>query len=220
AQERTRFAMAAAHMGVWAIDLVTNGVTWSDTLAPVFGLEAAQAPAMLDGFLSLVHPDDRPSFTEHMRLAIVEQKEFTIEFRALWPDGTHHWVGGRARVAYDDQGRPARLLGVGMDVHREKLLERQFYQAQKVEAIGQLAGGIAHDFNNMLTAVLGNANLLLDDLDAGSPLRPDLEEIVKAAERAAALTRQLLAFGRKQVMQPIAVDLNAIVRDLTPLLRR
>src|SRR5439155_2990801 len=89
-----------------------------------------------------------------------------------------------------------------------------------MEAIGQLAGGIAHDFNNMLTAVLGNANLLLDDLEAESPLRPDLDEIVKAAERAAALTRQLLAFGRKQVMQPIAVDLNAIVRDLTQMLRR
>src|SRR5947199_184454 len=84
-------------------------------------------------------------------------------------------LGGRARVAYDDQGRPARLLGVGMDVHREKLLERQFYQAQKVEAIGQLAGGIAHDFNNMLTAVLGNANLLLDEADLPSQFRGDIE---------------------------------------------
>src|SRR5204863_3634245 len=205
--------MAAAHMGVWEIDLMTNVVTWSETLAPVFGLTPAQAPTTLDSFLRLVHPDDRPSFTEHMRLAVAEQKEFTIEFRGLWPDGSHHWVGGRARVAYDEEGRPARLLGVGMDVHHEKLLERQFHQAQKMEAIGQLAGGIAHDFNNMLTAVLGNANLLLDDLEAESPLRPDLDEIVKAAERAAALTRQLLAFGRKQVMQPIAVDLNAIVKQ-------
>ncbi|PYR28633.1 MAG: hypothetical protein DMF98_02325 [Acidobacteria bacterium] len=220
AQDRTHFAMAAAHMGVWEIDLMTNVVTWSETLAPVFGLTPAQAPTTLDSFLRLVHPDDRPSFTEHMRLAVAEQKEFTIEFRGLWPDGSHHWVGGRARVAYDEEGRPARLLGVGMDVHHEKLLERQFHQAQKMEAIGQLAGGIAHDFNNMLTAVLGNANLLLDDLEAESPLRPDLDEIVKAAERAAALTRQLLAFGRKQVMQPIAVDLNAIVRDLTQMLRR
>jgi PAS domain S-box-containing protein len=220
AQDRTRFAMAAAHMGVWDIDLVTNAVTWSETLAPVFGLEPAQAPATLDDFLELVHPDDRAPFTEHMRLAIAERKEFTIEFRALWPDGTHHWVGGRARVAYDDHGRPARLLGVGMDVHREKLLERQFYQAQKVEAIGQLAGGIAHDFNNMLTAVLGNANLILDELDASSPLRADVEEIVKAAERAAALTRQLLAFGRKQMLQPVPVDLNTIVKDLSQMLRR
>jgi PAS domain S-box-containing protein len=220
AQDRTHFAMAAAHMGVWDIDLTTNVVTWSETLASVFGLTPAQAPTTLDGFLRLVHPDDRPSFTEHMRLAVAEQKEFTIEFRGLWPDGSHHWVGGRARVAYDEKGRPARLLGVGMDVHHEKLLERQFHQAQKMEAIGQLAGGIAHDFNNMLTAVLGNANLLLDDLEADSPIRPDLDEIVKAAERAAALTRQLLAFGRKQVMQPIAVDLNAIVRDLTQMLRR
>jgi len=220
AQDRTRFAMAAAHMGVWDIDLVSNAVTWSETLAPVFGLDPAHAPRTLDDFLNCVHPDDRASFTEHMRLAVAEQKEFTIEFRALWPDGSHRWVGGRARVAHDDQGKPARLLGVGMDVHREKLLERQFYQAQKVEAIGQLAGGIAHDFNNMLTAVLGNANLILDELDAPSPIRADIEEIVKAAERAAALTRQLLAFGRKQVMQPEPVDLNTIVKDLTQMLRR
>jgi two-component system, cell cycle sensor histidine kinase and response regulator CckA len=220
AQDHTRFAMAAAHMGVWDIDLVTNAVTWSDTLAPVFGRTPEQAPATLDSFLTLVHPDDRPSFTEHLRLAIAEQKEFTIEFRVLWPDGSHHWVGGRARVVYDEHGRPARLLGVVMDVHHEKLLERQFHQAQKMEAIGQLAGGIAHDFNNMLTAVLGNANLLLDEIDAGSPHRADIEEIIKAAERAAALTRQLLAFGRKQMMQPVPVDLNASVQDLTQMLRR
>jgi two-component system cell cycle sensor histidine kinase/response regulator CckA len=219
-QERTRFAMAAAHMGVWDIDLMTNAVTWSETLAPVFGLAPAQAPATLDRFLNLIHPDDRRSFTEHMRLAVAEQKEFTIEFRVIWPDGSHHWVAGRARVAYDGQRRPARLLGVCMDVHHEKLLEQQFHSAQKMEAIGQLAGGIAHDFNNMLTAVLGNANLLLDDLDSASPFRADVEEIVKAAERAAALTRQLLAFGRKQVMQPVSVDLNTSVRDLMQILRR
>ncbi len=219
-QERTRFAMAAAHMGVWDIDLVTKGVTWSDTLAPVFGLTPAQAPATLDNFLQLIHLDDRPSFNEHLRLAIAEQKEFTIEFRVIWPDGSHRWVAGRARVAYDETRRPVHLLGVAMDVHHEKQLEQQFRSAQKMEAIGQLAGGIAHDFNNMLTAVLGNANLVLDDLDANSPLRPDLEEIVKAAERAAALTRQLLAFGRKQVLQPVSVDLNASVRDLMQMLRR
>jgi two-component system, cell cycle sensor histidine kinase and response regulator CckA len=219
-QERTRFAMAAAHMGVWDIDLVTSAVTWSETLAPVFGLAPSQAPATLDSFLKLVHPDDRPSFIEHMRLAIAEQKEFTIEFRVVWPDGSHRWVAGRARVVYDEQRRPARLLGVGMDVHHQKVLEQQFHSAQKMEAIGQLAGGIAHDFNNMLTAVLGNANLVLDELDSGSPFRADLEEIVKAAERAAALTRQLLAFGRKQVMQPVPVDLNASVRDLMQILRR
>jgi len=99
-------------------------------------------------------------------------------------------------------------------------LEEQYRQAQKMEAVGRLAGGIAHDFNNILTAILGTATLMEETVAADSPLRPDLEEIEKAARRAAGLTGQLLAFSRKQVLEPHIVEVNSLVRDLEGMLRR
>ena len=99
-----------------------------------------------------------------------------------------------------------------------RLSEAQLRQAQKMEAVGRLAGGVAHDFNNVLTAIFGYADLLLDGFEITDPRRADVEEIKRAAHRAAALTRQLLAFSRKQVMQPRRINLNEVIRDLEPLL--
>src|SRR5205085_9702150 len=96
----------------------------------------------------------------------------------------------------------------------------QLRQAQKMEAVGQLAGGVAHDFNNLLTAILGYCHLILDDLPADDALRPDLMEIQAAGDRAASLTRQLLAFSRRQMLQPQVVDINALISQLEKLLRR
>jgi signal transduction histidine kinase len=98
--------------------------------------------------------------------------------------------------------------------------EEQFRQAQKLEAVGRLAGGIAHDFNNLLTAMLGHTQLVLERIDESDPIRPDLEQVRSGAERAAQLTRQLLAFSRRQVLQPKVIDLNVIVSDLRVMLER
>ena len=219
AQERTDFALAAAHMGIWEIDLNAGLVTWSDSLAPLFGLTPTQAPKTHGEFFELIHSDDRRAIEDALEKATVERSELSIEFRAIWPDGSLHWIAGRARVLFDDS-RPVNLLGVGIDIGHQKQLEEQFRQAQKMEAVGQLAGGVAHDFNNLLTAVLGNANLLQEEPDLSGTVRDEITEIVKAAERAASLTRQLLAFGRKQVLQPTVVDLNALVADMGHMLRR
>jgi two-component system cell cycle sensor histidine kinase/response regulator CckA len=106
------------------------------------------------------------------------------------------------------------------DVTEQKRLEEQFRHAQKMEAVGRLAGGVAHDFNNVLTAITGYGDLLLDELPQDSPLRQDVDEIRKAATRASSLTRQLLAFSRKQILVPQVLDVNALVADLDKLLRR
>jgi signal transduction histidine kinase len=179
-----------------------------------------RAPTTSAEFYALIHPDDRQILNESLARAIREGTEYEVEFRGLLPTGDARWMAGRARLVRDAEGNPLRLLGVGMDISQRKSLEAQFRQAQKLEAVGRLAGGIAHDFNNLLTAILGYATLLGDTFETGDQRRSDLEEIRKAGERASTLTRQLLAFSRKQVVQPVPVDLNAIVDDMRPMLAR
>ncbi|PYO71389.1 MAG: hybrid sensor histidine kinase/response regulator, partial [Gemmatimonadetes bacterium] len=116
-------------------------------------------------------------------------------------------------------GRPA-ALAMAHDITKRKSVETQLLQAQKMEAVGRLAGGIAHDFNNLLTAIFGSSDLLLEDLTVDDQRRADVEDIKKAAQRAAALTRQLLAFSRKQVLALQVLDLNALIADLEKMLRR
>jgi len=106
------------------------------------------------------------------------------------------------------------------DVTERRALQEQLFQAQKLQSIGRLAGGVAHDFNNLLTAILGNAELAMLDLDSDHAARPSIEEITKAAERAARLTRQLLSFARRQMIEPVPLDLSAVVEDSLEMLRR
>ena len=118
------------------------------------------------------------------------------------------------------EGQAVRLISVIRDVTERKALEEQVRESQKLEAVGRLAGGVAHDFNNVLTTVLGYANLLIEELKDDPRLRADVEEIRRAGERAAALTQQLLAFGRRQLVQPAVLDLNATITDLEDTLGR
>jgi PAS domain S-box-containing protein len=127
----------------------------------------------------------------------------------------YYFTGARI----DSNGQPC-LIGLGLDIAERKLLEDQLRQAQKMEAIGQLAGGVAHDFNNLLTAINGYSGLALQKIDDDHPLRGYLEEIKKAGDRATNLTRQLLAFGRKQILQPLPINLNDVVTDINKMLRR
>jgi PAS domain S-box-containing protein len=134
--------------------------------------------------------------------------------------GQERWVH-TVKVPYrDEQGQVIGVLVVFEDITERRMLEAQFQQAQKMEAIGQLAGGIAHDFNNLLTVILGFCELLLADLDPDDPHQADMAEIQKAGVRAAALTRQLLAFSRKQIIEPTRLNLNVVVTDMRAMLGR
>lgn len=135
-------------------------------------------------------------------------------------DGRRILVSVSVSPIRDKNGRIIGSAGIARDVTEHRRLEDEFRQAQKMEAIGRLAGGIAHDFNNILTAISANAELAMEDLPGDHPVREDLAEIKRAGTRAAALTRQLLAFSRKQVLQPQTINLNAIVHSVEEMLRR
>ncbi|HUJ10765.1 MAG TPA: PAS domain S-box protein [Verrucomicrobiae bacterium] len=147
--------------------------------------------------------------------ALVDQEE-----KETRPDGKETWLSTTKAPLYDEGGKIVGTFGISRDITARKHLEEQFRQAQKMEAIGRLAGGVAHDFNNILTAIIGYSDLVHRKLDEQDPLRSFVAEISKAGNRAAALTRQLLAFSRKQILRPVIVDLNTLVTDLEKMLRR
>jgi PAS domain S-box-containing protein len=143
-----------------------------------------------------------------------------VELRGKRPEGGSVWQTLALDPVRDDAGKVTHFVGVLTDVSDHKRLEGQLLQAQKMEAVGRLAGGIAHDFNNLLTVINGYSGLLLQATHASDSAHTFAEEVARAGERAAALTAQLLAFSRKQVLSPVVVNLNALIADLSKLLRR
>jgi two-component system cell cycle sensor histidine kinase/response regulator CckA len=172
-------------------------------------------------FLSgIIHPDDRERVLEQVVRTHELAVPFADDYRLRGADGRWVWVHDETIPVLDDDGNRLFLQGFMLDITERKHLEEQLLHAQKLEAVGRLAGGIAHDFNNVLTAISGYAEFLIARLSEGDPRRADAEEIVRAADRAAALTRQLLAFSRRQVLQPRELDLNAAIGNLERLLGR
>jgi PAS domain S-box-containing protein len=218
--ERMRFALHAASMGVWELDPFTHRVIWSETTASDRD-PARRVDGTEDAFFAATHADDREAVRRAIEHAIAERQDLAIVFRTVGSRGDTRWIECRGRVS-GDAADPAttRIVGVSTDVTDRKLLEAQLRQAQKMEAIGQLAGGVAHDFNNLLTAILGYAKFAGDGLAPDDQRRRDVDEVIKAAQRAASLTRQLLAFSRKQVLRSTLVDLNQLVTGVCEMLRR
>jgi two-component system, cell cycle sensor histidine kinase and response regulator CckA len=218
--ERTRFVHKAAAIGIWEIELDTGHLTWSDTLYPMHGMADGSFGGTVEAYLAVVHPDDRKPFAEGLRQAIATGHEFSREYRIVWPDFSIHWMDTRAQVHGRADGRATRVLGGAIDITERKVLEGRLRQAQKLDAIGQLAGGVAHDFNNLLTVILGYAEYIVADVSVADEHRRDVREIIKSAERGAGLTRQLLAFSRNQVLQATLVDVNLLVADMSDMLGR
>ena len=140
--------------------------------------------------------------------------------RWVHKNGAVIWIEQRSVLVHDSAGRLVAIEGIARDITERKHLEEQLRQSQKMEAIGRLAGGVAHDFNNLLTAILCYSDLLLGHLNPTDSLRADVEEIKKAGERATSLTKQLLAFSRKQVLQPRVLELNTAVAEMHKMLQR
>lgn len=218
--ERTQFALAAARTGVWEAELFTGQVEWSETMHLAMGRRAADFDGTIDGMRLLIYEDDRDQFARVVHGNFDHPRDFRCDVRVPWPDDTMHHVQLRGQIVPDADGMAVRLVSVAQDITEQKQLELKLRQAQKMEAMGRLAGGVAHDFNNILTAILGYAMLIeTDPADRNGAERHALQ-IKKAAERAATLTRQLLAFSRRQVVEKRAVYIADAMAELVPMLAK
>ena len=214
-------AQEVAHIGSWVAEFDgSDRLAWSAEAHRIFGVPLGQFVGTSAAFFAFVHPDDRPAVRAASDAAVAGGKDYDLEHRLVRPDGGVRWVHEQANILRDAHGRATRMIGTVQDITERRLLEDQLRQSQKMEAIGRLAGGIAHDLNNALTAIAGYAELALNEVGAEHAARADVEEIRRAAERAGSVTRQLLAFSRKQLLEPRVFDLNDTVAAMSRLLSR
>ena len=218
--EQLRVALDAARMGVWFWSAAENRLTWDDTLRKLYGLGPADGVAGYEDFITRVHPDDREFVEATVRRAMAEGGRLDYEFRIVLPDGRVRWISDQGRVVPAEDGGPAGMTGACTDITERRTAEEQLRLAHRMESVGRLAGGVAHEANNQMSVVMGAAGFILARSDIPPAVRTDAEYIRQAAERTAAVTAQLLAFSRRQVLRPRVLDLNAVLEKFRPVLQR
>ncbi|MBS1114610.1 MAG: sensor hybrid histidine kinase [Nitrospirae bacterium] len=219
-EERLRMALTAANQGLYDLNIKTGEASVSPEYATMLGYDPAEFHETNARWIERLHPDDLERVSETYRSYVRgEIPSYEVECRQRTRTGDYKWILSLGKiVARDAEGNPLRMLGTHTDITERKLaaqekerLEAQLLQAQKLESIGRLAGGVAHDFNNMLSVILGYAELIKSKLSDGHPLVNYVSEIEKAGIRSRDLTRQLLAFSRKQIIEPRMLNPNDLI---------
>ncbi|MBL0215190.1 MAG: response regulator [Myxococcales bacterium] len=214
-----QIAGRAARLGGWSVDLADARITWSDELCAIHEVPAGTAPTAWQA-LAFYAPEFRELVSQHVQRCARDGTPFDHEVQVITATQRRVWVRTIGQAERGPDGAVTRIQGAMQDIDERRKLEEQFRQAQKMEAVGRLAGGVAHDFNNLLSVVLSYADFIIEELKPGDPIRDDVMEIRNAGLRAADLTRQLLAFSRQQVLQPIVLDITQVVHGMEKMLRR
>jgi two-component system, cell cycle sensor histidine kinase and response regulator CckA len=205
---------------IWSSNFAGKLTFISPNATRIFGMTPEEILAGgTESVWARLHREDLPHVQEAFEKLTSDKKPFDIEYRWQRPSGEWLWLRCRAAVVHAPNGGD-RIDGVASDITARKRLEDQLLQSQKMEAVGLLTGGVAHDFNNILASILANSHFLIEDLGEQDPRRADALEIRESAQRAASLTRQLLAFSRTQVLAPTTLDLNSVVLGVEKMLRR
>jgi PAS domain S-box-containing protein len=191
---------------------------WSDEMCRILGLPPGWTSTEHPANLKFVHPDDEPMLAK-ARDALIERGEpYEIEHRVIRADGAIRYVRSTGRAG--ESGGRRRYVGTVQDITEYHAMREQLRQTQRLDGIGRLAGAVAHDFNNLLTVINGYSKHLLGKLPPGDAIREEIEQIADAGREAAELTNRLLAFGRKQVLKPVILDLNQVLRGSRTFLGR
>lgn len=220
-EERFRLVAKATVDYVWDWDLITDYIWWSENFYTHFGYTRETLEPDARSWASRIHPDEEKKVLVGIHDVIDGREEiWESKYRFRKADGSYIWVVDRGFAIRNSSGKAIRMVGGMTDITEHVKLEEQLRKSQRLESVGQLTGGIAHDFNNLLTVIQGNSDLLLESIGKDDPIRPQLEMIMMASKRGADLTHRLLAFARRQTLDPRIVDVNELINGMEPLLRR
>ncbi|MDX9721856.1 MAG: PAS domain-containing protein [Myxococcota bacterium] len=228
-QEIAGLLRMAGHMtrlGGWSYEPALQRLVWSDEVASIHEVSFGYSPTV-ESALRFHLPEHQACFASAWNACLQRGEPFDLETELLTARGRRIWVRNTAEANCDAAGAVLKIHGATQEITERKVAEQerqkllhQLLASQKLESIGRLAGGVAHDFNNLLSVVLGYTGFILEEVGEDDPIRDDLLEIKQAGERAATLTRQLLAFSRKQILSPEALDLNQVMTGLQSMLKR
>src|SRR5256714_7263517 len=214
-------AAQATHDAVRVWSVSSGALSWPQGLEALLGHPPSAATNDIGFWQKQLHPQDRARTAASIRDALASNtNHWTGEYRFRHSDGSFLDLLERAYIVRDSIGRPVQLVGSLMNITARKQLQDQLVRSQKMEAFGQLAAGVAHDFNNFLTTILGYGDLLLHERQIKGALADHVVEIRAAAGRASTLTQQLLAFSRRQALEPVVVETNSIITSLERSLLR
>jgi signal transduction histidine kinase/CheY-like chemotaxis protein len=231
ANERLRLAKTAGRFGVWDFDIQTGNLVWDEESRRMHGLGPDDVTGTFEDWTRNVHPDDLAQTQDKFVSALASGKFFEAEYRINLPGGEQNVVKGDAVIMRDRHGKAIRVVGTNIDLTETRSTEAKLdeaislaVQAQKFDTIGQLTGGVAHDFNNLLAVIMGNLELLKDEVEAPTLDRKEAQNLIdasiEATKRGADLTRNMLAYARKARLTPVVIDLNEVVRETETWIRR
>lgn len=220
-EERFRYLAMATTDAVWDWDVIKRKLWWNDGYYRLFNFESEDISATPEFWSSRIHPDDKEDVVNSLRDTIKGTgTEWHRQYRFLRNDGSVAHVDDHGYVIRDASGTGLRMVGGMSDITAEKSLQEQLQQSERLRSVGELTGGVAHDFNNLLTVIIGNTELLDEQLSDSPKLQGLVDVTRTAAERGSRLTQRLLAFARRQPLEPRTVNLRQLLENSDPLLRR